>query len=118
MDHPTWERKLSFTDSTEIGKAVGLAGRRRLSLHTGAWWRKSVNIVFPDADRNKVRSSLKEYLNNCAQVCSAGSRLFIHESIYDEIVDMCAQNYAGGYQGGTSLGEGSQMGTLHPQKAF
>ena len=107
MDHPDLS-KLSFTGSTEIGKAVGLAAAEKIIPCTLELGGKSVNIVFPDADRNKVRSSLKEYLNNCAQVCSAGSRLFIHESIYDEIVDMCAELY-GGIKVGLPWEEGSQI---------
>lgn len=116
MDHPDLS-KLSFTGSTEIGKAVGLAAAEKIIPCTLELGGKSVNIVFPDADRNKVRSSLKEYLNNCAQVCSAGSRLFIHESIYDEIVDMCAELY-GGIKVGLPWEEGSQMGALTYKKHF
>lgn len=116
LDHPDL-RKLSFTGSTEIGKTVGLAAAEKIIPCTLELGGKSANIVFPDADREKVRSSLREYLNNCAQVCSAGSRLFIQEDIYDEIVAMCAELYRG-IKVGLPWEPGSQMGSLTYRKHF
>lgn len=116
LDHPDL-RKLSFTGSTEVGKAVGLAAAEKIIPCTLELGGKSANIVFPDADREKVKSSLREYLTNCAQVCSAGSRLFVHESVYDEIVDMCAGLYRG-VKVGLPWEETSQMGALTYKKHF
>lgn len=110
LEHPDL-RKLSFTGSTEIGKAVGLAAAEKLIPCTLELGGKSVNIVFPDADRERVKSSLKAYLCNAAQVCSAGSRLFVHKDIYDEIVEMCAELYQS-FKVGLPWEESSQMGAL------
>lgn len=110
-------RKLSFTGSTEVGRAVGIAAAEKIIPCTLELGGKSVNIVFPDADREKVKSSLREYLTNCAQVCSAGSRLFVHESIYDEIIDMCAELFRS-VKVGLPWEETSQMGALNYKKHF
>lgn len=116
LDHPGLN-KLSFTGSTEIGKAVGIAAAEKIIPCTLELGGKSVNIVFPDADREKVKSALREYLEHNAQVCSAGSRLLIHESIYDEIVEMCAELYRG-IKVGLPWMEDSQLGALTYQKHF
>ena len=92
LDHPGL-RKLSFTGSTEVGRAVGLAAAEKIIPCTLELGGKSVDIIFPDADREKVKSGLMAYLANAAQVCSAGSRLLVHEDIYDEIVELCADLY-------------------------
>ena len=110
MNHPGL-RKLSFTGSTDIGRAVGIAAAERIIPCTLELGGKSVNIIFPDADRKKVRSGLMAYLVNAAQVCSAGSRLLIHEDIYDEIIEMCTELYKE-IKVGLPWEEGVQMGPL------
>lgn len=116
LEHPGL-RKLSFTGSTEVGRTVGIAAAEKIIPCTLELGGKSVNIVFPDADRAKVRSALIEYLENNAQVCSAGSRLLIHESIYDEIVDLCAEAYKS-IKVGLPWMEDSQLGSLTYKRHF
>lgn len=116
MDHPGLS-KLSFTGSTEVGKAVGIAAAEKIIPCTLELGGKSACIVFPDADRAKVKSGLMAYLVNAAQVCSSGSRLFVHEDIYDEIVEMCAQLYRG-VKVGLPWETDSQMGPLCYKKHF
>ncbi|MER5670695.1 aldehyde dehydrogenase family protein [Pseudonocardia alni] len=81
--------KLAFTGSSEVGRTVSAAGARRLvpvSLELGG---KSPNIVFPDADRidavvdNAAFAAM--YCNG--QSCLAGTRLFVHDDVYDTVVD-------------------------------
>ncbi len=116
LDHPDI-RKISFTGSTEIGRAAGIAAAEKIIPCTLELGGKSVNIVFPDADRNRVKSSLMAYLVNAAQVCSAGSRLFIHEDIYDEIVEMCAELYRN-VKVGLPWEDSSEMGALSYRSHF
>jgi len=81
--------KVAFTGSTEVGhlihQAAGRSNLKRVSLELGG---KSPNIVFADADMDAaVEGSHIGLFLHQGQVCCAGSRLFVHEQIYDEFVD-------------------------------
>jgi acyl-CoA reductase-like NAD-dependent aldehyde dehydrogenase len=76
--------KIAFTGSTDVGKQImrEAAGTlKRLSLELGG---KSPNIVFADADMDAaVRGALTGIFYNKGEVCAAGSRLFLEDSIHD-----------------------------------
>jgi acyl-CoA reductase-like NAD-dependent aldehyde dehydrogenase len=84
--HPDVD-KIAFTGSTEVGKKIlqASAGNlKRVTLELGG---KSPNIIFPDADlKYAVRGALTAIFFNQGQVCTAGSRLFVHTSIYDQVL--------------------------------
>jgi len=77
--------KIAFTGSTAIGKRIaGVAAERlaRVSLELGG---KSPNIVFPDADiTNAVNGVISGIFAATGQTCMAGSRVLVHDDIYDE----------------------------------
>jgi len=79
--------KIAFTGSTEVGKQImrEAAGTlKRLSLELGG---KSPNIVFADADMEAaVRGAMTGIFYNKGEVCAAGSRLFLEQSIHDEFM--------------------------------
>jgi acyl-CoA reductase-like NAD-dependent aldehyde dehydrogenase len=86
--HPDVD-KIAFTGSTEVGKLIAKAAAesnlKRVSLELGG---KSPQIVFADADL--ARASSGAFLGiffNQGEVCSAGSRLFVQEKVYDRMVD-------------------------------
>ena len=85
-DHPRVD-KISFTGSTEVGRLILQASAtnfKRLTLELGG---KSPVIVFPDADIEKaVEGASRAIFFNTGQVCSAGSRLFGHKSVFDKLV--------------------------------
>ncbi len=83
--------KLAFTGSSEVGRIVSTAGAGRLvpvSLELGG---KSPNIVFPDVDPQDMDAIVDNvtfasmYCNG--QSCLAGTRLFIHDAIYDGFME-------------------------------
>src|SRR5262245_45806654 len=80
--------KIAFTGSAEVGKVIvrGCAdGMKRMSMELGG---KNPNIVFADADfEQAVDGALFGAFANQGEVCSAGSRLLVERSIYDELVD-------------------------------
>lgn len=80
--------KIAFTGSTEVGRGVmqRAAGTiKKISLELGG---KSPNIVFPDADMDAaVGGAFFGIYLNTGQVCQAGSRLFLHESIKDAFLE-------------------------------
>jgi acyl-CoA reductase-like NAD-dependent aldehyde dehydrogenase len=86
--HPDVD-KIAFTGSTEVGKLIAKASAdsnlKRVSLELGG---KSPNIVFADADLARaVSGAFFGIFFNQGQVCSAGSRLFVQEKVYDHALD-------------------------------
>ncbi|MDD2221734.1 MAG: aldehyde dehydrogenase family protein, partial [Clostridia bacterium] len=80
-------RKLAFTGSTDIGYTVADAAAKKLIPATLELGGKSANIYFPDAPWEKAIEGLQMgILFNQGQVCCAGSRVFVHEDIYDKFV--------------------------------
>ncbi|CAL9456002.1 aldehyde dehydrogenase family protein [Streptomyces sp. enrichment culture] len=80
--------KVAFTGSTAVGKEIArtVAGtRKKLTLELGG---KGANIVFDDAPVDQaVEGIVNGIFFNQGQVCCAGSRLLVQESIHDEILD-------------------------------
>lgn len=84
--HPGF-RKISFTGSTEVGKRVASAAAERLIPATLELGGKSANIIFDDCDFNAAVSGAQlGILFNQGQVCCAGSRIFVQDTIYDRFV--------------------------------
>lgn len=84
--HPDVD-KIAFTGSTEVGKKIlqaSVGNLKKVTLELGG---KSPNIIFPDADmKYAMRGSLNAIFFNQGQVCTAGSRLFVQKSVYDQVV--------------------------------
>lgn len=81
--------KIGFTGSTEVGRKVMEASAKsnlkKVSLELGG---KSPNIIFDDADLEKVHSSLIwASFYNSGQECTLGSRIYIHRSRVDEVLN-------------------------------
>ncbi|MFZ4452711.1 aldehyde dehydrogenase family protein [Salibacterium aidingense] len=80
--------KIAFTGSTNTGRLIMQAASKNLkpvSLELGG---KSPNIVFEDADiEQAVNGSMFGIYFGQGQVCAAGSRLFVQDSIYDKFMD-------------------------------
>ncbi|HLW37686.1 MAG TPA: aldehyde dehydrogenase family protein [Candidatus Eremiobacteraceae bacterium] len=79
--------KIAFTGGTKTGRAIMQAATgnlKKISLELGG---KSPNIVFADADfETAVDYALFGIFANAGQVCSAGSRLLVQDSIHDKFV--------------------------------
>lgn len=87
VEHPEVD-KIAFTGSTEVGKKILRSSADTLKKVTLELGGKSPNIIFPDADLPAaIQGALRAIFFNQGQVCTAGSRLFIHTSVYDEVVD-------------------------------
>ena len=87
MLHHEGISKLAFTGSTEVGYTVARAAADRLIPATLELGGKSANIFFEDAPWDRaIEGAQLGILFNQGQVCSAGSRLFVQESIFDKFV--------------------------------
>src|SRR5262245_23937250 len=87
VDHPGVD-KIAFTGSTDVGRAIRRAtagSGKRLSLELGG---KSPFLVFDDADIDSVvEGAVDAIWFNQGQVCCAGSRLLVAESISDKLIE-------------------------------
>ncbi|WP_179873331.1 aldehyde dehydrogenase [Microcella indica] len=83
--------RITFTGESGTGRAISRAAAMNLtpvSLELGG---KGANIVFGDADLdNAVQWAVQAIFRNAGQVCLAGSRLFVHRSVYDEFLSRFA----------------------------
>ncbi len=91
LEHPGFT-KFSFTGSTDVGYDVADAAAKKLIPATLELGGKSANIFFSDCQWDKaIEGALIGILVNQGQVCCAGSRVFVQESIYDKfLADMAA----------------------------
>ncbi len=87
LDHKGF-RKLAFTGSTEVGLNVARAAADKLIPATLELGGKSANIFFEDCNWEKAMDGLQVgILFNQGQVCCAGSRVFVQDTIYDKFVE-------------------------------
>ena len=105
-------RSVSFTGSEEVGKRIAeLAGARVIpaTLELGG---KGPVLVFPDADLDRAAKGIAfGIFGNAGQMCWAGSRLLVHASIAEPLLDRVAR-LAQGYRLGPGVEEGVDMGPL------
>jgi aldehyde dehydrogenase (NAD+) len=104
--------KLSFTGSVRTARALLKASAesnlKRISLELGG---KNPNIIFPDCDMDAaLRSALWGIFANKGEVCSAGSRLLLHEDIHDKFLDALVER-ANAFKLGNPLDSSTQMGS-------
>ncbi|MEU6579077.1 aldehyde dehydrogenase family protein [Streptomyces sp. NPDC046805] len=84
--HPRVD-KVSFTGSTETGRAIITAAMGNLKKVTLELGGKSPVVVFGDADVPAViQGAAMAIFANAGQICTAGSRLLVHRDIYDDVV--------------------------------
>ena len=84
--------KVAFTGSTEVGKKIVEAAQgnlKKVSLELGG---KSPNIVFADADiPAAVAGTIMGFTFNSGQACESGTRVFVHEDVYDAFTAALAE---------------------------
>ena len=86
VNHPD-VNKVAFTGSTGVGKLIQRAtagSGKKLTLELGG---KAANIIFADATIDQaVEGIINGIYFNQGHVCCAGSRLFVEEGVYDEVI--------------------------------
>jgi aldehyde dehydrogenase (NAD+) len=87
--------KVAFTGSSATGRAVARAAADNLNRVTLELGGKSPQIVFPDADLRAAANGLVAgVFAATGQTCMAGSRLIVHESVHDELIELVARRAA------------------------
>ena len=111
VDHPGVD-KIAFTGSTEVGKIIGknaMSSLKRVSLELGG---KSPVIVAEDADLDMaIPGAANAIFFNQGEVCTAGSRLYVADKIFDKVVEAVA-GIAKSMKLGPGYDPASQMGPL------
>lgn len=80
--------KISFTGSTATGRRIGEIAGRNLKKHTLELGGKSPVLLFDDANLDEaVPGAANSIFINSGQICVAGSRLYVQERVYDEVVE-------------------------------
>ena len=109
LDHPGF-RKLAFTGSTEVGLQVAKAAAERLIPATLELGGKSANIYFDDCKWDMAMDGVQlGILFNQGQVCCAGSRIFVQDTIYDRFVEEAVRRF-NSVNVGLSWEQDTQMG--------
>lgn len=114
-EHPDVD-KISFTGSTATGRRIIDAAKgnmKRLTLELGG---KSANVIFPDANLDAaIEGSAAGIFFNAGQACAAGSRLYVHEDVFDYVVEGIAE-VAKGIKVGDGFDPSSEIGPLVSQE--
>ncbi len=104
--------KVAFTGSTEVGKLIVQASAgnlKKISLELGG---KSPNVVLKDADlKLAIPGAASAIFFNHGQCCCAGSRLYVEEEVFDEVVNGVAEA-AKKIKVGPGLDPATEMGPL------
>jgi len=112
-------RKVSFTGSTAVGRAIMRAASERLapvSLELGG---KSPSIVYEDADEDWVVDGIIASMRftRQSQSCTAGSRLFLHARIFDVFLDKLVARLSA-LKIGDPLDETTDVGAIINERQF
>ncbi|MDH6266096.1 acyl-CoA reductase-like NAD-dependent aldehyde dehydrogenase [Rhizobium sp. SG_E_25_P2] len=115
--HPT-VAKMTFTGSTETGKKIMASAvdtLKRLTLELGG---NDAGIVLPDVDPKGIAEGLfwGAFINN-GQTCAALKRLYVHDSIYDDVCEALAA-YAANIPVGDGMDETSILGPVQNEMQF
>ncbi|PZW98035.1 phenylacetaldehyde dehydrogenase [Pseudomonas sp. 478] len=109
--HPDVD-KIAFTGSTQVGRLIAQAATsnmKKVSLELGG---KSPNIILPDADIVRAAKGAADGIfYNQGQVCTAASRLYVHASVLDQVLEEL-ERHATAHVLGNGLDPATSMGPL------
>ena len=110
-NHPGID-KISFTGSVSTGTRIATAAARTITPVTLELGGKSANIIFGDADLERaIPGAVSGIFAAAGQTCVAGSRLLVHESVYEQVLEGVVER-ARAVRMGDPLQEETEMGPL------
>lgn len=112
-------KKITLVGSVPIGRAISRAAADTLKLTVFELGGKNALVAYPDADIPKLVDGIVKGMNWswCGQSCSSTSRVFLHESIHDRVLDMVVEKIRADHRPGDPLDAATTMGALVDQKA-
>ncbi|AKM10745.1 aldehyde dehydrogenase family protein [Croceicoccus naphthovorans] len=83
--------KISFTGSVETGQRIIAEGAKTMKKVTVELGGKSPTIIFPDADMARaIPTAVMGFTSGAGQGCVCGTRILVHESVYDDVASQIA----------------------------
>jgi phenylacetaldehyde dehydrogenase len=111
VEHPGVD-KINFTGSTEVGRLIAASAGSRLKKYNLELGGKSPVVIAADADLDlAIPGAAWAILGNHGQNCCAGSRLYVHRSIFDKVVEGVSE-IARGLKIGPGLDPASGLGPM------
>ncbi|ETN42393.1 uncharacterized protein HMPREF1541_01547 [Cyphellophora europaea CBS 101466] len=117
--HPIVQR-VTLVGSVPIGRMISKAAADTLKLTTFELGGKNALVAYPDADVPALVDGIVKGMNWswCGQSCSSTSRVFLHESLHDRVLEAVVDKITSDYQPGDPLDDNTTMGALVDQKAM
>src|SRR6185312_7039127 len=110
--------KVAFTGSTEVGRLIVQAAAGNLKKVTLELGGKSPQVLYKDADLDvSIPGAANGIFFNQGQCCNAGSRLYIEQDVFDEVVSGISDE-AEKITVGPGTDAGTQMGPLISEEQF
>ncbi|MDH3579444.1 MAG: aldehyde dehydrogenase family protein [Hyphomicrobiales bacterium] len=118
VEHPT-VRKVTFTGSLPVGQAIAGYAAPKLCPVTLELGGKNPSIVMADADLELAVPGIIEGMRYTrqGQACTAGTRVFVHESVYDQVIEGVVAKLAD-IKLGNPLDEATDMGAIISEEQF
>ncbi|MFK7859441.1 MAG: aldehyde dehydrogenase family protein [Granulosicoccus sp.] len=92
-EHPSVHH-ISFTGSVGVGRIIQQSAAKHIVPVTLELGGKSPQLIFPDADIDTAMPFLVNAgIQNAGQTCSASSRILVHKSVHQEVLDKMAASY-------------------------
>ncbi|KAJ9603248.1 hypothetical protein H2200_012026 [Cladophialophora chaetospira] len=112
-------RKITLIGSLPTGKAIMKAAADSLKLSVFELGGKNALIGYPDADIDRLVDGIVDGMNWswCGQSCGSTSRVFLHESIHDRVLDLAKAKVEKKYIPGDPLDPKTTMGSIVNQAA-
>jgi len=119
LAHHPLVRKLTFTGSTDAGRSIMLAGAERIVPSTLELGGKNPQIVFPDANDDRMAEGVirAARFTTAGQSCASGTGVYIHESIYESFLEKMVRKTSQ-LKIGDPLDEATDIGTVINQSQF
>jgi betaine-aldehyde dehydrogenase len=107
-------RKVTLVGSLPVGRAIQKAAADSLKITGFELGGKNALIAYPDADINKLVDGIVAGMNWawCGQSCGSTSRVFLHDSLHDKVLDLVTAQLNQSYKPGNPLDPATTMGSL------
>jgi len=108
-------RRISFTGSPETARRIGAAAAENIVPFTAELGGKSAFIVFADADLDAAAQKAAAQFEDSGQVCLAGTRLLVEESVADEFLQRLREHTARHISGDSRNPATTLSPAIHPR---
>jgi acyl-CoA reductase-like NAD-dependent aldehyde dehydrogenase len=117
-EHPA-VRKITFTGSTAVGAKIMHYAADKIVPVTAELGGKNPNIIMADADIERAANGILQglRLQRQGQSCSAGTRIYIHDAIYDAVIQRVLERIPS-FKIGDPLADDTQIGSIISRRQF